>query len=149
SNRPLWIPGGWEPGLIVDGNPNTFVHGDVNIEPGYAYEIQMNGEVDISQIDLYPRQDGCCPERLSNIRVSVHKDNNCAIGDAVWSADLFTDGSNPGSGPGLVVNITKDLNPAGTFKGQWLRILALDDPVLNYFLQIGDVQVFGNLLSTP
>ncbi|MEW6158563.1 MAG: discoidin domain-containing protein [Verrucomicrobiota bacterium] len=149
SNRPLWIPGGWSLDRLVDGNPNTFVHGDVDIEAGYKHEIQMKGPVAITQIDLYPRQDGCCPERLSNFRVSIHKDNNGAIGDSVWSADLFTDGSNPGSGAGLVVNITPDLDPAGKFEGQWIRILALDDPVLNYFLQIGDIQVFGKLLATP
>ena len=134
--------------MIVDGNRANVVHGDTTPGAGFAYTINMETEVDIEKIDIYPRQDGCCPERLANIRVSVHKDNNGQIGDQVWSADLFTDGTNAGSGPGVVVEITKDANPTGTFHGQWVRILALDDPVPDYFLQMAEVEVYGRAAAT-
>ena len=148
TNRPLWTPGGWDISMIVDGNRANVVHGDTAIAPGFAYSIDLGTEIDVEKIDIYPRQDGCCPERLSNIRVSVHKDNNGQIGDQVWSTDLFTDGSNAGSGPGVVVEITKAADPSGTFRGQWVRILALDDPVLDYFLQMAEVEVYGRAVET-
>jgi len=143
SNRPLWGPGKWDISTIVDGNRGNLVHGDVNPGAGFAYTINLGADVNIDEIDIYPRQDGCCPERLANFRVSVHKDNAGQIGDPVWSADLFTDGTNAGSGPGTVVNIKKDANPTGTFHGQWVKIMALDDPVPDYFLQIAEVEVIG------
>jgi len=148
TNRPLWTPGGWDISMIVDGNRANVVHGDTAIAPGFAYSIDLGAEIDVEKIDIYPRQDGCCPERLSNIRVSVHKDNNGQIGDQVWSTDLFTDGSNAGSGPGVVVEIMKAADPNGTFRGQWVRILALDDPVLDYFLQMAEVEVYGRAVET-
>src|SRR5439155_1791364 len=76
-------------------------------------------------------------------RVSIHKDNSGQIGDQVWSADLHTDGSNPGSAPGSKDEITASLDPAGMFKGQWVRILALDDPLPSYSLQMTELEAFG------
>ena len=78
----------------------------------------------------------------------MHKDNNGQMGDQVWSADLFTDGSNAGSGPGVVVELTKTADPTGTFRGQWVRILALDDPLPEYPLQIAEVEVYGRAVVT-
>jgi len=150
SNRPLWGPGGWNISMIVDGNRANVVHGDTTPGEGFAYTINLGEVIDIEKIDIYPRQDTCCPERLANIRVSVHKDNTGQLGDQVWSADLFTAGDNAGSGPGVVVDITKDADPAGTFRGQWVRILALDDPVPDYFLQMTEVEVYGRaVLAEP
>ena len=99
SNRPLWAPGGWNISKLVNGDRQDVFHGDTDIPPGMAYQVDLGASVTLQEIVIYPRQDGCCPERLSNIRVSVHKDNTGQIGDPVWSADLFTDGSNAGSGP--------------------------------------------------
>jgi hypothetical protein len=31
----------------------------------------------------------------------------------------------------------------GEFHGQWFRILALDDPVPDYFLQVTEIEVYG------
>lgn len=150
SNRKLWvgIPT-WTPAIIVNGDRSDFVHGDTAITPGMAYDINMGDEVNLQHIDIYPRQDGCCGERLSNIRVSIHKDNNGQIGDTVWSADLFTDGSNAGSGPGVVVNLTPDLDPTGTFKGQWIRIESLADPLPDYSMQISEVEAVGTITLRP
>ena len=128
NNQPLWGPGGWDISLIVDGNRNQVIHGGEGNTDGFAYSINMGTEVKIEEIDIWPRQDGCCPDRLSNYRVSVHNDNNGQLGDEVWGADLHTDGSNSGSGRGVKETITGDQNPTGSFKGQWIRIMALDTP---------------------
>ncbi len=146
SNRDLYA--GWPITWVVDGDLANVLHGNTDLAVGFAYDINLRSPVNFDSIEIYPRQDGCCPERLTNFRVSIHKDNGGAIGDAVWHTDLFTDGSNPGSGPGIVVKVTKDLDAAGTFQGQWIRILSLEDPVQNYALQMSEVVVFGTLLET-
>jgi hypothetical protein len=150
TNEKLWvgIPS-WTPAIMVDGDRNTFVHGDTGLSPGYAYFFDMGTEVTLSNINIFPRQDGCCPSRLSNFRVSIHKDNNGQIGDQVWSADFFTDQSNPGADMGSVVPITADLNPDGTFKGQWIKIESLDDPIADYSLQIAEVEGIGSISLAP
>lgn len=149
ANRPLWAPGGWNTGMLVDGDLGGTIHGDQEIEAGFAYTVDLGTAVKLDQIDLYPRQDGCCPERLSNIQVSVHSDAGDVLGTKFWSADLFTDGSNAGSGPGTVVSITASLDPSpgGKFEGRWLRILSLEDPVTPYALQLSEIQVFGAYAS--
>ncbi|MBL9167579.1 MAG: hypothetical protein JNN07_07540 [Verrucomicrobiales bacterium] len=141
TNRPLW--GGANIAALVDNDRAGGFHGDATIDPGFAYTIDLELPVKFEQLNIYPRQDGCCPERLKNFRVSVHKDNAGELGDPVWSADLFTDGTNPGSGAGRVVNVTADLDPAGTFEGQWIQILSLEDPVTSYALQMNEVEVLG------
>lgn len=145
TNQKLWvgIPS-WTPAIMVDGDPMTFVHGDTGLSPGYAYFFNMGSEVTLSNINIYPRQDGCCATRLSNFRVSIHKDNGGQIGEQVWSTDLYTDQSNPGSGAGTIVPVTADLNPEGMFKGQWIKIQSLDDPIADYSLQIAEVEAIGS-----
>lgn len=150
TNQKLWvgIPS-WTPAIMVDGDVNTYVHGDTGLAPGYAYFFNMGSEVTLSNMNIYPRQDGCCGGRLTNFRVSIHKDNNGVIGDQVWVADFYTDQSNPGSGPGVVVPITADMDPAGTFKGQWIKIESLDDPIADYSLQIAEVEAIGSTAVAP
>lgn len=149
ANRPLWPNGGWNVSMITDGNRNNAIHGDQTIEPGYEYTVNLGTGVKLEELAIFPRQDGCCPDRLANIRVSVHADNAGAIGAENWSADLFTDGSNAGSAPGTVVKLlaTLDANPAHKFEGQWIRILNLEDPVTPYALQFGEVEVYGSFAS--
>ena len=64
----------------------------------------------------------------------------------VWGIDEFTDGSNPGSGPGIVVSLTNSLDPTGVFKGQWIRIESLDDPVPDYALQMTELEAIGRIV---
>lgn len=147
SNRPLWANGGWNISMITDGDRTAALHGDTDIEAGMAYEVNLGAEVKIEEIAIFPRQDGCCPERLSNLQVSIHGDNNGGIGPEVWKAALYTDGSNPGSTAGSVARIAADKDPTGKFEGQWIRILALDDPVPNYHLQMTEIEVYGEYAS--
>lgn len=146
SNRPLWAPGGWNMGMIVDGSKAVAVHADTGPGAGMAFEIDLGSDINVDRIDIYPRQDACCPERLANIRVSIHTDNGNAAGDEAWFVDLFTDGSNAGSGQGVVVSIDK-AQGTGTPRGRWVRILALADPVPDYFMQVAEVEVYGAAAS--
>ncbi len=142
SNRPLWAPGNWNVGMLVDGDRNVAIHADTAPATGMSYEINLGVEVDVTRIDIYPRQSACCPERFADVRVSLHDDNDGAPGDQNWHVDLFTDGSNAGSGPGVVVQIDAAMG-TGTFKGSWVRILALTDPLIDYAMQLAEVEVFG------
>jgi hypothetical protein len=143
ANQPLYA--GWPVSWIVDGNRLNVLHGDANLAPGFAYEIDLGGTVNLSSLVIYPRQDGCCPERLTKFRVSIHDDASGSAGAERWGADFFTDGTNPGSAAGGRVVATPELNPAGTFAGQWIRITSLENPVQDYALQMAEVEVFGTL----
>lgn len=147
ANQPLWIPGGWNIGMLVDGNRSVVFHGHEAIAPGFAYEVDLGLTVEISNIVIYPRQDGCCPERLSNIRVTVHEDDHGMPGAIRWTADLLTGGVNAGSGPGVTVNVGPELDPFSPFSGRWVRLLSLDDPVQNYALQMTEMEVYGRALA--
>lgn len=146
SNRPLWAAGGWNMGMIVDGSKAVAVHADTGPGAGMAFEIDLGFDINVDRIDIYPRQDACCPERLANIRVSIHTDNSNAAGDQAWFVDLFTDGSNAGSGQGVVVSIDK-AQGTGTPRGRWVRILALADPIPDYSMQLAEVEVYGSAAS--
>jgi hypothetical protein len=144
TSQPLWVPGGWNISMLVDGNRAGVFHGDTGILPGFNYSVNMGFPVEIDHIDIYPRQDPCCPERFTNLRVTVHNDDGSGnLGDEVWGADLFTDGTNPGSGQGIKVSLDATLDPVGIFAGQWIKITSLEDPVQNYALQMTELEVIG------
>lgn len=149
TSAPLWGPGGWSIAAIVDGDRNGVIHGDTTPPAGFKYEIDMGLDVDVEHIDIYPRQDGCCPERLANVRVSLHADDSGKAGAELWHIDLFTgDGENAGSGQGTIVTIAKG-EGTGTFGGRWFRIQALSNPVPDYFLQLTEIEVYGLAKSIP
>jgi hypothetical protein len=147
TNRPLWGPGGWNINQLTDGNRLGVFHLDVTPQAGAAYEVDLGADLNVEKISIYPRQDGCCPDRFTNLRLSVHQDSNGAIGESVWSTDIFTDGTNPGSGADIVVDLTGELDPGGVFRGQWVRIQSLDDPVGDYALQMTELEVYGKLAN--
>jgi hypothetical protein len=150
TNQKLWvgIPS-WTPAIMVDGDPMTFVHGDTGLAPGFAYFFNMGSEITLSNINIYPRQDACCPARLTNYRVSVLKDNNGAPGDMVYSIDLHTDQSSAGQAGDKDV-IDPSIDPAFQgVKGQWIKIESLDDPIADYALQIAEVEAIGSTVVAP
>ncbi|HEY6228524.1 MAG TPA: discoidin domain-containing protein, partial [Verrucomicrobiae bacterium] len=144
ANQPLY--GTFTPSMLVDGNRESVIHGQAGLSPGFAYTVDLGLEVTMDHINVIPRQDGCCPSRLTNYRLSVFKDNNGAPGDQVYSIDLHTDQSDPGStfGSRDVINATVDPAFAGV-KGQWVKIESLDDPIADYALQIAELEVYGTL----
>src|SRR3954462_3083269 len=128
---------GQSPTWLVDGTkaPGNVVHGQASLTPGFAFTIDLQKDYSVSDIKVYPRQDVCCPDRLSNFRVSLHADDGSGgMGAEVWGIDQFTDGLNPGTGPGKVVDI-----PLPEAKvGRWIEIRSLATAVPQYALQMSE-----------
>ncbi len=152
TNGTLWLGGiAGGPANLTDGNLGTIIHGDgaggttgVAEEFGMYYEIDLGQEIEIAELKIWPRQDGCCPERLTFYGVSIHEDNNGSAGNTVWSTVMRDDFSTPEAGPTDPELLTADLDPSGEFTGQWIRIISLEDPI-DYRLQLAEVEVFGHL----
>jgi hypothetical protein len=135
ASGPTW--GGQGPGRINDGSPTTQSHPADGPTLGFTYSIDFGADYPLEEIVILNRSDGCCPERLTNYRVSLHLDDGAgAPGAMVWTADLRTDGSN--SGVSGRDTLTPDLDPDGTMTGRHLVIENLsDDP---YNPQIAEVE---------
>src|SRR5262245_6605873 len=104
--------------MLTDGDRHATFHGKTDPAHGFYYQIDMGIDVQIDNINLWSRQDGCCPQRLSNYRVSVYAQGPAGVGAEVWGADIHSDGSNPGSGSGAKDTLRAALHPAGTFAGR-------------------------------
>jgi len=154
TNGTLWSSG-WTPQVLTDGVMNL-IHGDgpggvagVAEEEGFYYEIDLGQTVELAEIAIFPRQDGCCPDRFSNYLVSVHEDENGQAGQAVWSAVYRDDLSWPDTFDPDVIEGAAD--PTGTFTGQWIRVTSLasqdevDEGLVNYRLQLSEIEVYGHV----
>src|SRR6185436_21170445 len=108
---------------LTDGSLASFSH-NLDPEPAFAYQVRLTQAVAFTRLELFNRNDGCCPDRLSHYRVSIHPDSGGTIGPAVWSADVRTDDSNSGVGGQDVLG--PDLDPGAPFEGQWIQIQNLD-----------------------
>jgi len=153
TNGTLWS--GHNAITLTDGNRSSVLHGDgvggntgVREAPGFKYEVDLGSVYNFNRIEVWPRQDGCCPNRLTRYRVSVHLDDNGALGTEVWSADIRTNGSFPPAGPTPPDTLGASLDPDGSFSGQWVRILSLENPVPEYALQVGELEVYS-LVDVP
>jgi hypothetical protein len=129
--------------MLTDGNRQAVFHGNTDPTPGFQYQIDMGVDVQIDHINLWARQDGCCADRLSNYRVTVHTAGLGGIGEEVWGATLRDDGSNPGSGPGAKDTLRANLDLGGVFTGRYVRIQSMANPVPNYALQMTELEVWG------
>jgi hypothetical protein len=155
TNGSLWNADWQAMTILTDGNVGSMLHGDgaggvtgLSEEPGFYYQLDLGQQIDMAQINVWPRQDGCCPDRLTNYRVSVHEDDNGTIGQEVWSADYRTDFSVPEAGPTDPDMVMASDDSDGTFQGQWVRVTSLDDPIADYALQIAEIEVFGTTGGT-
>ena len=138
ASGPVWQ--GFLPTNLTDGNRQTMSHPLTPVR-SFNYLIDLGAEFALDHINVFNRGDGCCPDRLTNYRVSIHDDDEGSVGPAVWSADIRTDGSNSGVGGTDV--LTADLDSAGSFQGQYIQIEKIDDGSQNYWPQIAEVEVFG------
>src|SRR5947207_2278237 len=57
---------------LTDGVRSPQIHADVLPPLGFAYWIDLGASYSITNIKIWPRQDGCCAGRLSNDGVSVY-----------------------------------------------------------------------------
>ena len=140
SSGPNW--GSFKPASLSDGDPNTFTHPLADSGTlGFYYELDLGRLYRFDRIVLRNRNDGCCPERLSKVRVEIYADGGDVPGPLNWSANLHADGSN--SGVGGTDLLTAANNPGGTFAGRFVRVVnasgAADHP------QLAEIEVFGGL----
>jgi hypothetical protein len=121
-------------------------NGNVAYNVPFAWEIDLGQTIYMAQVNLVGRI-GCCPDRMTNYRVTVHEDDDGSIGAEVWGADFRTDLSHiPDGGTDV---ITSGFDPSGTFAGQWVRISLLPGAADNYHLQLAEVEVWGSLVPEP
>jgi hypothetical protein len=122
---------------LIDGNPASFVHPLAQAGTlGFTYTIDLFASYPFEALEIVNRSN-CCPDRLSNYRVSLHENNGAGQpGAAVWSTVVRADGSN--SGQAGIDTLTPDLDPAGTFAGRFITIENLND--YEYSPQIAEVR---------
>lgn len=144
ASGPLWT--GFPPTRLTDGDRTTISHPAEPVAE-FSYVVDLGEEQSLGRINIYNRADGCCAERLSNYRVSLHDDDEGSLGPPVWSADIRTDGTN--SGPRGVDAIRAALDPNGDFAGRYIRIAKIDDGSRDYWPQIAEVEVFPSLGYGP
>ncbi len=124
---------------INDGNPATFAHPDTGAAPGFTFTLNLFDSYAFDRLEVLNRSD-CCPDRLSNYRVSLHQDDGTGNpGPAVWSAVVRADGSD--SGFSGVDTLTAPLDPAGVFAGQFIRVENLSNT--DYNPQIAELRAFA------
>lgn len=108
---------------INDGSGSTFSHPETPSSTGFHYTINLGSQQALNKLRFVNRT-GCCPERLTNYRVSVFAANPAVAGtQPVWTTVLRSNGTN--SGDAGADEATAGLNPTGVFAGQWLRIQSL------------------------
>jgi hypothetical protein len=138
ASGPLW-PGFPNPNLITDGNRLTFTHPATPVT-SFSFTIDLGATKELDRINVVNRGDGCCTDRLSNYRVSVHADDDGEFGPVVWSANVRTDNSN--SGVGGVDTLTAALDSNGQFAGRFLTIERIDTGAASYWPQIAEVEIY-------
>ncbi len=122
---------GMVPGNLIDGSVTTLSHplGGFGETLGFTYTVDLLESHTFERLELLNRV-GCCPERLTNFRVSLHgADGTGAMGPAVWSADLRTGGDN--SGDSGTDTVTADLDADGTFAGRFITVENLSNDAYN------------------
>jgi hypothetical protein len=139
ASGPLWP--GFAASRLTDGRRTTISHPRDPVTT-FEFLIKLEQESEFDRIQIVNRADGCCPERLTNYRVTIHDDDEGSPGPAVWSADIRTDGTN--SGVAGVDILRGDLDPDGDFAGQYLAISRIDTGDLDYWPQIAEVEVYAS-----
>lgn len=138
SSSAATYPGDYGAAKLTDGDPATFSHpGTMAVTAGFKYDINLGRTYALDRLRLYNRNN-CCPERLSNYRVSILADNGSGVPvtPALWTAVIRGNGTN--SGAGGVDEILPSAHPAGTFTGQWVRIENISGAA--YTTQVAEVQ---------
>jgi hypothetical protein len=81
--------GAFKPAALTDGDPFTFTHPlGSSGTLGFYYQVDLGGFFRLDRIVLHNRRDGCCPERLSKLRLEVYGDGGDVPAALHWSADL-------------------------------------------------------------
>lgn len=143
-NKPITGTGPTWPGYpaanLTDGDPATFTHPEAGSDvKGYYFQVDLGREYGLERIVLSGRNDGCCPERLTQYRIEVYGDREGETGDLRWAAEFRMDGSFPPSGG--TDTIRGGANPGGIFAGRFVRVINAGD--LPYSPQLAEIEVYG------
>jgi hypothetical protein len=122
---------------ITDGNfgNGSVTHTD-NDDPAPWWQVDLLKEYPLDRVVIWNRTD-CCPERLSDFRVSILD----ATGAEVYGADFFPDGT---AGPDTTLAGFEVPLPAGT-EGQTVRIDILGPSLIwspQMWVSLAEVEVF-------
>ncbi len=127
--------------MITDGSAASFSHPAAPVAPavarGFLYTIDLGQVQSLNKLRILNRNDGCCPERLTNYRVSLFAAPPTAAGSLpTWSAVVRANGTHSGSGG--VDELLASAHPTGRFVGQWIRLENLNNTA--YQPQIAEVE---------
>lgn len=133
------------PSMITDGSASSFSHPAAPVAPaiarGFHYTINLGQAQSLNKLRILNRNDGCCPERLTNYRVSLFAANPAVLGTLPqWSAVVRANGTNSGSGG--VDELVASAHPSGRFAGQWIRLENLNNT--SYQPQIAEVEALAS-----
>ena len=145
AGRPVISSGATYPGYpaanLTDTNRLSpgFSHPADGATLGYYYQTDLGTSYALNRIVLYNRND-CCPERLSNYRVTIYADAAGAPGTVNWQADIHTDGSDSGAGGADTILKSASTNPAHVFNGRFIRVTNLGG--IPYNPQIAELEAY-------
>lgn len=133
--------GPYGPEKITDGSASTFSHpAETGSPANFKYTVNLGRMQPLNKLRFVNRA-GCCPERLTNYRVSIFGADPAVAGTtAVWTTVVRANGTH--SGDGGVDEVVAGLHPAGVFAGQWLRIENLSS--LNYHPQLAEYEALAS-----
>ena len=116
------------PSMITDGSASSFSHPASSTTPAnFKYTINLGSNQPLNKLRFLNRS-GCCPERLTNYRVSVFATDPAVAGaTAGWTTVVRANGSN--SGDSGVDEVLAGAHATGVFAGQWLQIQNLSNLV--------------------
>lgn len=125
------------PALVTDGDAATYTHPTSAGVIGFYYQIDLGREYPIEQIHLYS-QINANPNRLSKVRMSVYSDGGGVPGVERWKHVIRPGGEN--NPQGGVDILTAGLDPAGTFRGRYVRIT--NDGLSTNCPDVAEIEVF-------
>ncbi|MBP7949976.1 MAG: lamin tail domain-containing protein [Verrucomicrobiales bacterium] len=145
ASAALWS--GFPATNIVDGSAGTITHPLASAGTlGFYYEVDLQATYSINRILVRNRNDGCCPERLSNYQIQLYGDDVDGLGDLNWSATIRGDGTNSGVGGVDTVTAAADATPGHVFAGRFLRLINLSNAAYNP--QVAEIEVYGSQLPS-
>jgi len=138
ASGPTWT--GLAASTLTDGNPSTFTHPlTATGTQGFFFQIDLGSELPLSSLLLRNRDDGCCPERLSDYKIELYGDQNGQPGTLRWSAIIRSDRSfSPSAGSDL---ITPALGGPGPFQARFIRVV--NRAGAPYNPQVAEIEAYG------
>lgn len=136
----------------VDGLFTNFNH-TADFGAGQApsdqwWNMDFGEAMQIQEVNMSNRGDGCCPERLRDITVQVLDGS----GTPVWTSVLLNPGNSMGS-PGTIPLDIASLNGGVPVTGNQVRITRLRDAASSggdsYTLSLGEVAIIGGSIPEP